>query len=96
MGVRTIDNPDDVRLEPENTSIGGNPQPPAWQGVSESAYIALDGMSREELSDEQAERLERHVAEFVLSDLGVTFSDVRFVRGSSGVIEFEELDASVE
>lgn len=70
-------------------STGGRPPQDPRSYPQETTYIAVDGVVPTDLTNEEAERLERHVAEFVVQKLGKAPDDIRVVRGGKGVIEFE-------
>lgn len=73
----------------QNAGSNGGGQEPRRGEATDATYVAIEGLSQDELSNEEAERLERFVAEYVLGNLERIIKDVRVVRGTSGVIEFE-------
>lgn len=63
-------------------------------------FIAVDGVEATELTEDEAERLERHVLEFVLTETTTAMpTGVRVIRDDSSVVEIdyspEEEDATV-
>lgn len=73
----------------QRSSSNGGSQEPRRGEETDATYVAIEGLSQDALSTEEAERLERFIAEYVLGNLNKIIEDVRVVRGTSSVIEFE-------
>lgn len=55
----------------------------------EKTYVAIDGIEADEIADEDAERLERAVVEFMLNN-GYEISGARVISKDKNVIEFSK------
>lgn len=70
-------------------STGGSGEPERNGGdFKDKVYIAIDGVHRDDLTDGDMRNLERMVKE-AMYPTGLTYDDVRCIRGEIGVVEFE-------
>lgn len=59
----------------------------------DKTYVVIDGLDKDELTDDEAERLERHVLEFALTEIdGALPTGVRVIRDGKGVVEIDYSD----
>lgn len=78
---------------PYDPEVEEDDEEPPDESPHRKTYIAIDGITRNELEEADCERLERHVIEFMLQDIGKAIKNVRVIRGDEGVVEFD-VDAS--
>lgn len=67
--------------EPITSPKGDGPEPPKddeWPYTK--SYIAIDGLSPDEISDEQAEDIRYHLLELLIHEMGLPVGNVRVVR----------------
>lgn len=79
--------PEDEPIATEQS--GGSTVDPRF----EKTYVVIDGLDKDELTDEEAERLERHVLEFALTEIdGAMPTGVRVIKDGKGVVEIDYSD----
>jgi hypothetical protein len=79
----------------EQAQYDGDPGVPPDESPYKKVYLAIDGIEANDLSESEKDSLERHVIEFLLTDLGKPITGVRVVEDGEGVIEFDT-DAGLE
>lgn len=85
--------PDDAepRPSPETESTDGAPNgdPPSDESPHEKLYVAVDGISREDITDDEAEFLKKKVVNTMILGLGKPITGVRVIKDDAGVVEFD-------